>query len=125
MAQYSSLPLYRQTVELVAHIERAMGKTSRQYRYTFGERMTTTALHLPMDFYRIYDEQDHEKKILLFDTFLQHLKELKTLLDVAHQLGLFTYKDFPVIIEKVDSVERQINGFYNKTAKVSVTKGNR
>lgn len=123
MGQYNSLPLYRQTVELTAIIERAMGKTSRQYRYTFGERVTSAALHLPMDFYHIYTEEVHDKKMFLFDTFMNHLAELKTLLDVAHQLGLFNHKDFPVILERLDSVERQINGFKNKTAKVPVTKG--
>lgn len=123
MGQYNSLPLYRQTVELTAMIERAMGKTSRQYRYTFGERMTTAALQLPMDFYHIYSENNQERKMEMFDTFMEHLTELKMLGDVAHQLGLFTHKDFPVILERLDSVERQINGFRNKTAKVSVTEG--
>lgn len=123
MGQYNSLPLYRQTVELTAIIERAMGKTSRQYRYTFGERITSAALHLPMDFYHIYTEDDHERKMNLFDTFMEHLTELKTLVDVAHQLGLFNHKDFPVILESLDSVERQIGGFRKKTAKVPVTEG--
>ena len=123
MGQYNSFPLYRQTVELTAEIERAMGKTSRQYRYTFGERITSSALHLPMDFYHIYTEDIYEKKMAFFDVFMEHLTELKTLVDVAHQLGLFQHKDFPAILERLDSVERQINGFRNKTAKVPVTEG--
>lgn len=123
MAQYNSLPLYRQTVELVALIERAMGKTSRQYRYTFGERIVSAALLLPMDFYHIYTEENPTKKINLFDCFILHMIELKTLMDVAHQLGLFNYKDFPVVLEHINSIERQINGFKNVTAKVPVTKG--
>lgn len=123
MGQYNSLPLYRQTVELTALIERAMGKTSRQYRYSFGERVTSASINLPLDFYYIYTEEVYERKMNLFNTFMSHLAELKTLLDVAHQLGLFNHKDFPVILERLDSVERQINGFKNKTAKVPVTKG--
>ena len=116
--EYNALPLYRNSTELVALIEKFMAKTSRQYRYTFGERMVTAALRLPMDFYRTYGMKTPEEKAGGIETFIAHLAEFKMLVDVAHQLGLFCYKDFPVVLERIDSLERQINGFKNANAKV-------
>lgn len=125
MKHYNELPLYRQSAEVVVMIEKMMAKTSRQYRYTFGERMVSAALHLPMDFYLLYEAKDKELKGSLIEAYIQHLLQLKMLVDVGHQLGLFTYKDFPILIEKLDSLERQINGLKNANAKVSVIKGDR
>ena len=107
---YNVLPLYRQSTELVTLIEKFMAKTTRQYRYTFGERMVTAALALPMDFYHIYSMKSPEEKSDGIQVFVEHLAELKMLVDVGHQLGLFCHKDFPVLLENIDSIERQING---------------
>ena len=123
--EYNELPLYRQSTELVAHIEKFMAKTTRQYRYTFGERMVTAALALPMDFYHIFTKKTSEEKTQGIKVFIEHLVELKTLVDIGHQLGLFYHKDFPTLLESIDSIERQINGFYNANAKVSDTTGAR
>ena len=106
-------------------IVRMMGKTTRQYRYTFGERMVEGALQLPMDFYHLYSTPDAEEKVRLTEVFIESLVKLKMLVDIGHQLGLFTYKDFPLLLEQLDSIERQINGFKNKNAKVPVTKGDK
>ena len=125
MKEYNELPLYRQSTELVTMIVRMMGKTTRQYRYTFGERMVEGALQLPMDFYHLYSTPDAEEKVRLTDVFIESLVKLKMLVDIGHQLGLFTYKDFPLLLEQLDSIERQINGFKNKNAKVPVTKGDK
>ena len=58
MKRYDSLPLYRQCIALVVIIEKAMTKTSRQYRFTMGERLVTLALRLPMDFMNGWNEPD-------------------------------------------------------------------
>ena len=121
--EYNELPLYRQGTELVTLIEKFMAKTTRQYRYTFGERMVTAALALPMDFYHIFSMKTPEEKAEGIKVYIEHLAELKMLVDVGHQLGLFCYKDFPVLLERIDSVERQINGFNNANAKVLDMKG--
>lgn len=125
MKEYNVLPLYRESEKLVTMIVKMMGKTTRQYRYTFGERMVEGALQLPMDFYRLYTTQDTEEKIRLTDVFIANLAELKMLVDIGHQLGLFTYKDFPLLLEQLDTIERQINGFKNKNARVHVIKGDK
>ena len=123
MKRYNSLPLYRQCIALVVIIEKAMTKTSRQYRFTMGERLVTLALRLPMDFMNGWNEPDAARKTALCIRFVRHLQQLKITLDVAHELGLFYHADFPPILEAVDSIERQINGLLNKNAKVSDTTG--
>ena len=123
MKRYDSLPLYRQCITLVVIIEKAMAKTTRQYRFTMGERLVALALRLPMDFMDIWNEQDTAVKGSLCIRFVRHLQQLKMTLDVAHELGLFYHADFPPILEAVDSIERQINGLLNKNAKVSDTTG--
>ena len=70
MKEYNVLPLYRQSTELVTMIVKMIGKTTRQYRYTFGERMVEGALQLPMDFYHLYSTQDSLQKIALIDVFI-------------------------------------------------------
>lgn len=122
MKKYKSLPLYRLSIELAVFTEQLSSKMTRQYRYTYGERMVKAALKLPMDFYLIYSENYSVEKLTKIDCFIEHLVELKMILDVGYQLGVFNYKDFPIVLEKVDSIERQINGF-KKTAKVSIIKG--
>ena len=100
-----------------------MAKTTRQYRFTMGERLVALALRLPMDFMDIWNEQNTAVKGGLCIRFIRHLQQLKMTLDVAHELGLFYHADFPPILEAVDSIERQINGLLNKNAKVSDTTG--
>jgi hypothetical protein len=123
MTKHRGTSLYRATVELTAMIVNVVRKADRGYRFTIGEEMVKTAFNLTMDFYQAYNESDNTKKLELVKTFIYHLEQLRAWLDVAHALGFFNYKNFPVIVEQCASIERQAGGWLNGIAKVPVTKG--
>ncbi len=123
MAEYDSRPIYRQSIELVVLIERAMAKTARNYRYTFGQWMVDCAIGLPNVFYMAFDQKDPARRLKLIDAYIYRLVKVRACIDVAHQLGLFYHKDYPMIVEAVDSLDRQSAGWRKKTAGVPDTKG--
>ena len=123
-AAFDSKPLYRQTVKLAALIERLMGKCTRQYRFTMGQRLVDRAMRLPTDFRRAYDETDESLRLARINILRQHFYDVRICIDVAHELHLFSQKDFSMLLDELGAVDRQIDGWYRSTdARVSVTRG--
>lgn len=122
MSNHRNTPLYKATVQLTAMIVNVTRKADRGYRFTIGEEMIRTASYLTMDFYRAYNEKDKVQRITLINEFITHLEQLREWLDVAHELGFFNFKSYPQVAEQYASIERQVNGWLNGTAKVTVTK---
>ena len=121
---FDSKPLYRQTVRLAALVERLMGKCTRQYRFTMGQRLVDWAMRLPIDFRMAYDEPDESLRLSGIMVLRQHFYDVKVCIDVAHELHLFSQKDYSLLLDELGAVDRQIDGWYHSTdARVSVTRG--
>lgn len=124
MAEYDSRPLYRDSIKLAAMVEKLVGKSTRQYRFTIGQRMMDKAMRLPVDFYRAYDEKDERIRLSRIHSLKTHFVEIKMCIDVAHELKLFSQSDFAALLDCLGIVDRQVEGWLKNThARVSAIKG--
>lgn len=122
MRNHKGTQLYKTSIKLTAQIAQVTQKADRGYRFTVGEKMIDAAMKVTKDFYQAYKEHETEKKKNRIEQCSQDLEELMEWLDVAHELGFFSYKSFPKVLEQYSSIERQLAGWNNGIAKVPVIK---
>ena len=108
--------LWRDVNRLTVLISKASGIMQRMYRHTLGQRLLDKCLDLLVDWDSLYRAAeygiDSEEAAMQFN---RDFERLKVLLNIGHELGALNRLNFPPILELVDSLNRQFEGFRKKS----------
>lgn len=109
MAQYEHLPIYRQAMLLVVHLEQVVRKFSRYNKYTLGSELRTQAYEVIALIIKANGE--HNRLPLLVD-LRDGIERLKTTVRIANEVKAFqTFSAFATAVESLVSLGRQSEGW--------------
>ena len=108
MALYYSLPVYRDTYQLILLLFRLTKEFNREYKYTIGQDLKHDTMRLVRHIYRA--NQRKERKEHLQD-FADDFELVKLQVRLCHDLRLISPKQFSEVILLMDSIGKQISGW--------------
>lgn len=107
--------LWRDLNRLTVLLSKAGVDMQRMFRHTLGQRMLDKCLDLLVDWDSLYraaeygiDAEGAAKQ------FNRDFEMLKVLLNMGHELGALNRLNFPPILELVDALNRQFEGYRKK-----------
>ena len=108
MALYHTLPIYRDSYRLILKIFEATRDWPREYKYTLGQDIKRDGLELIR---LIYRANKHQEKQGCLESLLDNLEIIKLQIRLASDLKIIPIKKQAEIIEMMDAVGRQANGW--------------
>jgi hypothetical protein len=111
MAQYSELPVYKATYDLLLAIFQFTKDFSKEYKYTVGESLKKETIGLITLIYRANSRTD---KVETLQTAREHIEVIRLLVRLMkdmHQIGI---KPFVAVNKQVENVSRQLTGWQKK-----------
>ena len=108
MAQYSELPVYKASYDLLLAIFQFTKNFNKEYKYTVGESLKKETIELITLIYRANSRTD---KVETLQTAREHIEVIRLLVRLMkdmHQIGI---KPFVAVNEQVENVSRQLTGW--------------
>ena len=108
MAQYSELPVYKATYDLLLAIFQFTKDFSKEYKYTVGESLKKETIDLITLIYRANSRTDKAETLQTAREHIEVIRLLVRLMKDMHQIGI---KPFVDVNEQVENVSRQLTGW--------------
>ena len=112
MALYTSLPVYRDTYQLILKVFEVTKDFSKEYKYTLGQDMKRDALQLMRSIYRA---NKHKNRIEHLDVFLDELELLKLEIRLCVDMKLLPIKKQAALSELLERIGKQVTGWRNSS----------
>lgn len=108
MAQYSELPVYKSSYDLLLIIFQFVKNFTKEYKYTLGEKLKNETLELLINIFR--SNSANEKKNTIQNA-RESIEVIRLLVRLSKDLKLVDLKKFVIINEKVEEVSKQLTGW--------------
>ena len=108
--KYKQLPIYKISYDILVRIMQLVKHFSREYKYTLGEKIQKEAIELIICIYRANNK---ERRDLAIQDMLEHIQLLGLFLRISHDLKLISMEHYAQIVEMIDNVSRQSQGWLN------------
>jgi len=119
MARYDHLPLFKSTYALVLLVYQVTRKYDREYKYTLGEKIKENAHEILDGIIRTNSLPDPQKsaslKLLLLD-----VERLRIYFRISCDLHIMTPKFLGVLTERIEEIEKQMNGWMKYASNTEV-----
>lgn len=102
------MPIYRDAYRLVLKVFETTRDFSKEYKYSLGQDIKRDSLELIRNIYRA---NKYREKAIYLDNFLDNLEILRLQIRLACDLKIISIKKQAEIIELMDGVGRQANGW--------------
>lgn len=112
MALYTSLPVYRDTYQLILKVFEVTKDFSKEYKYTLGQDMKRDALQLMRSIYRA---NKHKNRIEHLEVFLDELELLKLEIRLCVDMKLLPIKKQAALSELLERIGKQVTGWRNSS----------
>jgi len=108
MAQYTHLPIYKTSYDLLYRIMHATKQFPREYKYTLGQELKQEAMGLILHIYRANSYADRASHISML---LERVQIVEVLMRLSHDLRILPRKQYALLCELTDRVGRQASGW--------------
>ncbi len=115
MARYDTLPIYKAVYDFLLRIMRVISHFPREYKYTLGERIQNTAISMIVAIYRANTSKD---KVPYLKELNEHIQMMYLYLRISHDIKLLPTERFASIVEAIDDVSNQAQGWLKTNEKV-------
>ena len=115
MARYDTLPIYKAVYDFLLRIIQLINHFPREYKYTLGERIQNTAMNMVVAIYRANTSKD---KIPHLKVLLENVQTIYLFLRIAHDIKILPTQKFASLVEVVDDVSNQAQGWLKTNEKV-------
>ena len=112
MALYTSLPVYKDTYQLILKVFEITKGFSKEYKYTLGQDMKRDALQLMRSIYRA---NKHKNRIEHLEVFLDELELLKLEIRLCVDMKLLPIKKQASLSELLERIGKQVTGWRNSS----------
>lgn len=109
MARYDHLPVYRLCYDLNLEVQKIVGEFPREYKYTLGEKIRTTLLHILLYCVRA-NRLTHKKSEIL--QMIVEMEFIKICLRMSTDLGIIPDKKYLQLLRKNEEILKQLEGWY-------------
>lgn len=117
MAIYDNLPVFKDTYDLLLQFIRLSGNLQRDFRFTIGERLKTEMMDLCVCIYKANAVQDKTKFI---GEAREKIVTIKINIRVLHDVKQISSKQFALLVDKAESVSKQLAA-WDKYMKMKTT----
>jgi hypothetical protein len=108
MAQYSELPVYKASYDLLLAIFQFTKNFSKEYKYTVGESLKEETIELITLIYRANSRAD---KADTLQTAREHIEVIRLLIRLMKDMRQIGLKSFVAVNEQVENVSKQLTGW--------------
>ena len=108
--KYKQLPIYKSTYDMLLRLMQVVKHFEREYKHTLGEKIQHEAIELVICIYRANQKERRESTI---KEILEHIQFLGLFLRIAHDLKLVPMAHYAEVVEMIDNVSRQAQGWLN------------
>lgn len=108
MAQYSELPVYKATYDLLLAIFQFSKDFNKEYKYTVGESLKKETIELITLIYRANSRTDKAETL---QTAREHIEVIRLLVRLVKDMRQINLKKFVAVNEQVENVSRQLTGW--------------
>lgn len=119
MGLYHELPVYKDTYQLILYLYDFTKDFPREYKYTLGQDIKRDGMLLVRCIYKANKNVDKQPHL---DEFLDHFELIKLQVRLAVDMKLLSIKRQAVLIELMDKIGKQVNG-WRKIASSQSPKG--
>ncbi len=114
MAQYETLPIYAACYDFLIRMLHVITHFPKEYKYTLGERIQNAAIEMVICIYRVNTSKYKSANLKLM---LHQVQMLYLLIRIAHDIKILSTEKYASIIETVDNISRQANGWLKSVEK--------
>ena len=109
MALYQTLPVYRDTYQMLMTLFRITGHFPREYKFTLGQDLKRDSMQLVRHIFRANADKDNRSRHL--QSFADDFELVRLQMRLGFDLKLISHKQFADITERMDNIGRQITGW--------------
>jgi len=117
MAQYSELPVYKASYDLLLAIFQFTKNFTRDYKYTVGESIKKETIELINRIYRANAARD---KIAVIEKARENIEVIRLYIRLMKDLKQISLDKIVTINEKIENVSKQLTG-WQKSQKTIVS----
>src|SRR3989338_10394157 len=110
MAQYSHLPIYIKTYEVIKFIYRIVQQFRKEYKYTLGVELQQIIWQVIDEIIRTNSLPDNQKKEGI-EKISQLFDKFKIRFRFAYEIGLLTDKKFGIAQKEMEEIGKMIGGW--------------
>lgn len=114
MARYHHLPIYNLTYGLLTTLTKALHEFPREYKFTIGQKLQDEVIGLVV---LIYRANSLKSKGVVIDEFLERVQVVELLIRLSLDLRILPKKQYATLVEMVESLSRQAQGWKRITTK--------
>lgn len=114
MARYQHLPIYSLTYELLTALTKSLHEFPREYKFTIGQKLQDEVIGLVV---LIYKANSAQAKTLIIEEFLERVQVVELLIRLSLDLRILPKKNYSALVEMVESLSRQAQGWKKISAK--------
>jgi len=108
MAQYSELPVYKASYDLLLAIFQFTKGFNKEFKYTVGEALKKETIELITLIYRANSRTDKTETL---QTAREHIEVIRLLVRLMKDMRQIDLKSFVSVNEQVETVSRQLTGW--------------
>jgi hypothetical protein len=108
MAQYSELPVYKATYDLLFAMFDFTKNFSKEYKYTVGESLKKETIGLIT---LIYSANSRTDKQATLQTAREHIEVIRLFIRLMHDMHQIGLKRFVAVNQQVENVSKQLAGW--------------
>jgi hypothetical protein len=108
MAQYTHLPIYKTTYDLLNLVTKKIKTFPRDFKYSLGDKIREECINLVIFIYKA--NLAKEKKEFL-DLIMEKIQVVQLLIRLSKDLHLINVKGFSEIVVLIDSISKQASGW--------------
>ena len=114
MALYDQLPVYKACYDLLLHLYQVSKNMERDYKFTLGENIKNEATSLII---QIYKANSNQNKVEFLLTAKEKVEIIRLQLRIYKDLKQIALPQFVELSEKIESISKQLNAWYNFSSK--------
>ena len=111
MGQYTDLPIYRTSYELLKEVNFRIKTFPRDFKFTLGTQLRNECVDMILNIYRANSSYD---KVPYIDQILERVQLIKLILRLCRDMNFISTKVFSGISELILSVSKQSTGWKKK-----------
>ena len=112
MAQYTHLPIYKTTYELLSAVTKKTKDFPKEFKYSLGDKIRNECVELVVFIFKANSGIDRTKHI---EMIIERVQVIHLLLRLSHDLRLISVAAFSEIVALSDSIARQSQGWKGKS----------
>jgi hypothetical protein len=114
MSKHKELPVYKASYDLMIRMQPIVRHFPREYQYSLGEKMLNEVMELVMC---VYEANEKENRVIVLKEMLKKIERLFLMLRMAHDLKLIAMSHYAQLVEMMDDISRQTQGWLNVSQK--------